>query len=1033
MNPSRLFILRPVATTLVMVALLLAGILAYRMLPVSSLPEVDYPTIQVVTDYPGASPDTMVSLVTSPLERQFGRMAGLAQMSSVSSGGASVITLRFNLDLPLETAEQEVQAAINASSSLLPNDLPAPPIYNKVNPADTPVVTLAISSPTLPLHQVRDLVDTRVAQKLSQIQGVGLVSIAGGQRPAVRIQANPQALAAYGLNLSDVRSTITGANVNQPKGNFDGAQRATTLDANDQLKSIEQYHDLIISYSNQSPLRLKDVATISEDAENVRQAAWANGKPAILLNIQRQPGANVIQVVDRIQALLPTLADALPATVDLAVLSDRTESIRSAIKDVQFELMLAISLVILVTFLFLRNWMATFIPSVVVPLSLIGTFGIMYLAGFSVNNLTLMALTIATGFVIDDAIVMIENIARYLEEGHSPFEAAMKGSKQIAFTLVSLTFSLIAVLIPLLFMGDVIGRLFREFAITLAVSILISLVVSLSLTPMMCAKFLRHTPEREQGRFYVKSGEFFDRLIAAYDRGLQHVLRHQPLTLLVALATLALTVLLYIWVPKGFFPTQDTGVIQAVTQANESVSFKAMAERQQAAVEVILRDPDVYGLSSFIGVDGTNATLNSGRIQINLKPHGERQASAQAVITRLQEQLAPLDDITLYMQPVQDLTIEDRVSRTQYHFTLQNPDQEELGVWTRRLVDALSGAPALQEVTHDLQDQGLQTYIDIDRSAASRVGVSVSDINNALYDALGQRLISTIFTQSNQYRIVLEVMPQFRQSPASLSQIYVRTRDGAQIPITHLATISERKTALAISRLGQFPASTVSFNLAPGVSLSEAVDTVHQTQAEIGMPIGIQTRFQGAAEAFNASLDSTLMLILAAVITMYIVLGILYESFIHPVTILSTLPSAGVGALLSLMLVGKELDMIGIIGIILLIGIVKKNAIMMIDFALDAERNENLPPEQAIHQAALLRFRPILMTTFAALFGALPLMLASGSGAELRQPLGLVMVGGLLVSQVLTLFTTPVIYLMFDRLKQRFQARRADPAQAGPV
>ncbi|GAA0517221.1 MdtB/MuxB family multidrug efflux RND transporter permease subunit [Pigmentiphaga sp. GD03639] len=1024
MNPSRLFILRPIATSLAMVAILLSGLIAYKMLPVSALPEVDYPTIQVVTQYPGASPDVMTSLVTAPLERQFGQMPGLNQMSSISSGGASVITLKFNLDLPLDVAEQEVQAAINAGSNLLPNDLPAPPIYNKVNPADTPVLTLAISSPTLPLYQVRDLVDTRMAQKISQVSGVGLVSIAGGQRPAVRIRANPRALASVGLNLGNIRTAITGANVNQPKGNFDGPTRATTLDANDQLKTIEQYRDLIIAYANNAPVRLSDVAEIERDAENTRQAAWAGGQPAILLNVQRQPGANVIQVVDNIRKLLPDLQAALPSTLDVAVLSDRTESIRSSVKDVQFELMLAVALVVMVTFVFLRNLTATIIPSVVVPLSLIGTFGVMYLAGFSINNLTLMALTIATGFVVDDAIVMIENIARYLEQGETPVQAALKGAAQIGFTLISLTFSLIAVLIPLLFMGDVIGRLFREFAITLAVSILISLVVSLSLTPMMCSKYLRHIPDEEQGRFYRKSGEWFDRIIAGYDRMLRWVLSHQPLTLLVALGTLLLTVLLYAVIPKGFFPQQDTGVIQAISESSPSVSFAAMARRQQAAADIILRDPDVASLSSFIGVDGTNATLNTGRLQINLKPHAERSASAAQVIARLQPQLDKLEDLRLYMQPVQDLTIEDSVSRTQYQFTLQDPDLDTLGTWTRKLVDRLRQLPQLADVTHDLQDRGLQTYVEIDRNAASRLGVTAADINNALYDALGQRLISTIFTQANQYRVVLEAAPQFRQDPSSLSQIYVATADGKQVPLTNIVQVSERTTALSISHLGQFPSATVSFNLAHGASLSGAVDAILQAEHEIGMPLGIQTSFQGAAQAFQASLNSTLLLILAAIATMYIVLGVLYESYIHPITILSTLPSAGVGALLALMIAGSDLDMIGIIGIILLIGIVKKNAIMMIDFALEAERKQGMAPRDAIHQAALLRFRPILMTTCAALFGAVPLMLSTGSGAELRQPLGIVMVGGLLFSQLLTLFTTPVIYLMFDRLGHAMNRRR---------
>ena len=1025
MNLSRTFILRPVATTLIMLAIFLSGIIAYRLLPVSALPEVDYPTIRVLTLYPGASPEVMTSAVTAPLERQLGQMPGLKQMSSTSSGGASVITLRFNLEVELDIAEQEVQAAINGATNLLPNDLPAPPVYNKVNPADTPVLTLAITSETLPLPQVHDLIDTRMAQKIAQISGVGLVTLAGGQRPAVRIRVNPEALAAYGLNLSDVRTLIGKSNVNQPKGNFDGPTRVSQLDANDQLKSADEYRELIVSYQNGATLRLKDVAQIVDGAENERLAAWANRQQAVLLNIQRQPGANVIEVVERIQQLLPQITAGLPANVDVVVLSDRTQTIRAAVHDVQFELLLAVALVVLVTFLFLRKLSATLIPSIVVPLSLIGTFGVMYLAGFSINNLTLMALTIATGFVVDDAIVMLENIARHLEEGETPLNAALKGAKQIGFTLISLTFSLIAVLIPLLFMADVVGRLFREFAITLAVAILISLVISLSLTPMMCARLLKAEKEQEQGRFYRAAGAFIDGMIERYGQGLQWVLRHQALTLLAAVATLGLTVLLYLAVPKGLFPVQDTGLIQGISEAPQTVSFRAMSERQQRLAEVILGDPAVASLSSYIGVDGDNPTLNSGRLLINLKPHGEREVTASEVIERLRPQLAALPGIQLYLQPVQDLTIEDRVSRTQFQFSLESPDTELLEAWTPKLVEALRQQPQLTDVASDLQNRGLQVFLDIDRDVAGRLGVSVADIDNALYDAFGQRQISTIFTQASQYRVVLETQAADRLGPDALRQVHVATADGSQVPLSSLARIEQRATRLLINHIGQFPAATLSFNLAPGVALGEAVEVIERVQQEIGLPGGIQSKFQGAAEAFRASLSSTLLLILAAIVTMYIVLGVLYESFIHPITILSTLPSAGVGALLALLLTGNDLGLIAIIGIILLIGIVKKNAIMMIDFALDAERNQGMAPEAAIYQAALLRFRPILMTTLAALFGAVPLMLASGSGAELRQPLGLVMVGGLLVSQVLTLFTTPVIYLYFDRLSRRFSGRSA--------
>ncbi|MCL7463148.1 MdtB/MuxB family multidrug efflux RND transporter permease subunit [Pseudomonas sp. NW5] len=1025
MNLSRPFILRPVATTLLMVAIFLAGVLAYRLLPVAALPQVDYPTIRVLTLYPGASPEVMGSAVTAPLERQFGRMPGLAQLSSTSSGGASVITLRFNLEVALEVAEQEVQAAINAASNLLPNDLPAPPVYNKVNPADTPVLTLAVTSTTLPLPEVNDLVDTRMAQKLAQISGVGLVSLAGGQRPAVRIRVNPQALAAYGLTLSDVRSLIAAANVNQPKGNFDGPTRVSQLDANDQLKSAAEYRDLLLSYREGASLRLGDVAEVVDGAENERLAAWADRNAAVLVNVQRQPGANVIEVVDRIQALLPGITASLPVGVEVTVLSDRTQTIRAAVRDVQFELLLAIALVVLVTFVFLRRLAATLIPSVVVPLSLIGTFAVMHLAGFSINNLTLMALVIATGFVVDDAIVMLENVARYLEAGETPLEAALKGARQIGFTLISLTFSLIAVLIPLLFMADVVGRLFREFAITLAVAILISLLVSLTLTPMMCARLLRHDPAAEQGRFYRAAGAWLDGLIARYDRGLGWVLRHQRFTLLVAVASLLLTVVLYQAVPKGFFPVQDVGAIQGISQAPQSISFAAMSERQQRLSEVILRDPAVASVSSYIGVDGDNATLNSGRLQINLKPHAEREVSAAEVIERLRPRLAQVPGIELFLQPVQELSIEDRVSRTQYRFSLESPDAALLETWTPRLIEALAQEPTLQDVTSDLQNRGLQAWLDIDRDLAGRLGVSIGAIDSALYDAFGQRQISTIFTQTSQYRVVLESQDARTEGLAALRGLHVAGADGTPVPLASLVRIEQRTAPLVVNRIGQFPAVTVSFNLAPGVALGEAVARIEQIKVALGLPEGIQTRFQGAAEAFRASLSSTLWLILAAVVTMYIVLGVLYESYIHPITILSTLPSAAIGALLALLLGGHDLGLIAVIGIILLIGIVKKNAIMMIDFALEAERQQGSDPQTAIRQAALLRFRPILMTTLAALFGAIPLMLASGSGAELRQPLGLVMVGGLLVSQVLTLFTTPVIYLWFDRLSRRLTGRSA--------
>ena len=1025
MNISRIFILRPVATTLLMIAIILAGFVAYNQLAVSALPTVDYPTIQVRTFFPGASPEVMASSVTAPLERQFGQMPGLTQMTSTSSSGSSIITLQFTLDLSLDVAEQQVQAAINAAFTFLPPDLPTPPVYSKVNPADAPILTLALTSDTLPLYQVEDLADTRFGQKISQLPGVGLVSISGGQRPAVRVQANPTALAAYRLTLEDLREVISAANVNQAKGSFDGPRQSYNIGANDQLFSAAEYRPLIVAYRNGAPVRLSDVAEAIDDVENVKQAAWMNNTPAVILNIQRQPGANVIAVVDRIKRLLPQLQSSLPPSIKVSVLTDRTTTIRASVRDVQFELMLAVVLVVLVMFLFLRSMAATVIPSVAVPLSLVGTFGVMYLLGFSLNNLSLMALTISTGFVVDDAIVMIENIARYVEQGDSPLEAALKGSKQIGFTILSLTVSLIAVLIPLLFMREVVGRLFREFAVTLGVTILISAVVSLTLTPMMCARILKHTPEERQGRFFRASQRVFDRIIQFYGKTLQWVLRHQKPTLIVAVATLVLTVLLYIIVPKGFFPVQDTGVILGISEAPQSISFGEMAKQQQALSRVILKDTAVESLSSFIGVDGTNSTLNSGRILINLKPLEERKVSATDIIHRLQRELAKVEGITLYMQPVQDLTVDTRVSRTQYHYALEDPDIDELNSFVPKVVEALRKQRELSDVSSDQQNKGLRVSVEMDRSTASRLGITPQFIDDTLYDAFGQRQVSTMFTQLNQYRVVLAVKPEFQQGPDSLQTIYLRGAGGGQVPLTAIAKISETTGPLLISRQGQFPAVTVSFNVAPRVSLGEALEAVERATQQISLPPSIEGSFQGTAQAFQASLTNEPLLILAALLTVYIVLGVLYESYIHPITILSTLPSAGVGAVLALLLFRTELTVIAVIGIILLIGIVKKNGIMIVDFALDAERKEGKNPVEAIYQASLLRFRPIMMTTMAALLGALPLALGTGVGSELRHPLGISIVGGLIISQMLTLYTTPVIYLAFDRLAQRFRRGRS--------
>jgi multidrug efflux pump len=1009
MSPSRPFILRPVATSLLMGGLLLVGAVAYKQLPVSALPQVDYPTIQVITYYPGASPEVMASSVTAPLERQFGQVPGLNQMTSTSSSGSSNITLQFALDLNIDVEEQQVQAAINAAGTFLPPNLPNPPIYSKTNPADAPIITLALSSDSMALNQVEDYADTRFAQKISQLPGVGLVSISGGQKPAVRIQANPMALSSYHLNLEDLRTAIAAANVNLAKGNFDGLRNSYTIGANDQLLSSKDYKPLVIAYRNGAPVTLSDVANVIDDAEN----------------IQRQPGANIIEVVDRVKRLLPTLQASLPSSIDVQILTDRTTTIRASVEDVQFELILTIGLVVMVIFLFLRTLAATVIPSVAVPLSLVGTFGMMYLLGYSLNNLTLMALTISTGFVVDDAIVMIENIARYIEEGMPPMEAALKGSEQIGFTILSLTVSLIAVLIPLLFMGDIVGRLFREFAITLAVTILISAMVSLTLTPMMCARLLKHKPESEQGEFYKISERAFQAIVRFYGRTLTQVLRAQPVTLLVAAGTLAATIYLFVIIPKGFFPVQDTGVILGVSEAPQTISFPAMADRQKALAKVILKDTAVESLSSFIGVDGTNTTLNSGRIQINLKPLEDRKISASDVIRRLQPQLAQVEGITLFMQPVQDLTVEDRVSRTQFQYSLEDADPKELAVWVPRFLEKLQQIPELRDVASDQLNGGLQAGLVIDRNTASRFGITPQLIDDTLYDAYGQRQISIMFTQLNQYRVVLELKPELQQNPGELKNIYIRSQQGGEVPLSAFTTFQAGTSPLVVNHQGQFPVVTASFNLAPGASLGDAVTGIENAKKELGMPASVQATFQGTAAAFLNSLSNEPILILAALVTVYIVLGVLYESYIHPITILSTLPSAGVGALLALMICHTDFSVIALIGIVLLIGIVEKNAIMMIDFALEMERKEGKPAREAIYQACLLRFRPILMTTLAAMGGGIPLALGTGTGSELRRPLGIAIIGGLIFSQLLTLYTTPVIYLAFDRMAKRLSRSKS--------
>jgi multidrug efflux pump len=1097
LSPSRPFILRPVATSLLMAAIMLVGIVAYTQLPVSALPEVDYPTIQVLTFYPGASPDVVATTVTAPLERQFGEMQGLSQMTSTSSGATSVVVLQFNLTLSIDVAEEEVQSAINAAQSFLPSDLPAPPIYSKTNPADAPVLTLGITSKTLPLSSVEDLVDTHLAPKISQLNGVGLVSISGGQKPAVRIQVNPSQLESYGIDMEAVRTALTAASVNQAKGNFDGPRQDYQIDANDQLVTSDDYKNVVVAYRNNAPVFLHDVAQIVNGIENTKQAAWMNLTPAVILNVQRQPGANTISVVKSIQMLMPQLQANLPSGIEITTLTDLTTDIKASVADVEFELMLTVALVVMVIFVFLRNLYATIIPSVAVPLSIVGTFGAMYALGYSLDNLSLMALTISTGFVVDDAIVMIENISRYLEEGHTPMQAALEGAEQIGFTIVSLTVSLIAVLIPLLFMGDVVGRLFREFAVTLAVTIIISAVVSLTLTPMMCSRILRHNPNEKQGRFYQASERVFESMIAFYGRTLKVVLRYQGLTLLVALGTLILTIFLYIIIPKGFFPVQDTGVIQGISQAPASISFAAMTKAQNELAKVILKDPAVQSLSSFIGADGTNTTLNSGRMSINLKPLDQRDLSASDVVRRLNNSLTQVSGIKLFMQPVQNISVDDRVSRTQYQYTLEDPDVNELNLWSNRLVEKMQQSPQLEDVATDQQTGGLTVSLAIDRVTASRLGLAPSTLDNTLYDAFGQRQINTMYTQLNQYHVILEAQPQFQQEPGKLNKLYIQSNASAgttgaaastsfsasssatagsnatttpllftpssgvltppqnalaattnptgsssantntssttssAVPLGAFTHITRGTGSLSINHQGQFPAVTISFNLAPNAALGGAIDAINKIVKDLDLPPSVQASFQGTAAAFENSQSNEALLILAALVTVYIVLGVLYESFVHPITILSTLPSAGVGALLSLILFKQDLSVVAIIGIILLIGIVKKNGIMMVDFALEGERQRGLSSTDAIYEACLLRFRPIMMTTMAALLGGIPLAVGTGIGSELRRPLGIAMVGGLILSQVLTLYTTPVIYIFFDNLSQRFSGSHGR-AGAGP-
>jgi multidrug efflux pump len=1033
MNPSRPFILRPIATSLLMAAILLIGIVAFRQLPISALPEVDYPTMQVITFYPGANPDVVASAVTAPLERQLGQVPGLNQMLSTSSEGVSVITLQFALSLNIDVAEQDVQEAINAAQSFLPPQLPMPPVYNKVNPADAPILTLALTSDSIPLSKVEDYTDTRLAEKISQLPGVGAVTISGGQKPAVRVQVNPTQLASYGLNLEDVRAMLTSASLDSAKGSFDGPHQNYQIGANDQITASEDYRKLVLAYKNGSPVMLKDVANVVDGVENAQESAWMNRVPAVIVNIQRQPGANIIQVVDRIKALLPKLRATIPPAIKIQVLTDRTTTVRASVADVEFELMLCIALVVAVIFVFLRTFAATIIPSIAVPLSLVGTFGAMYALGFSLNNLTLMALTISTGFVVDDAIVMIENITRYVEEGEAPLAAALKGAEQIGFTIMSLTVSLIAVMIPLLFMGDITGRLFREFAITLSVTILISAAVSLTLTPMLCARLLKHTPDSQQGRFYKVSERMFERTIAFYGRTLDWVLEHRNLTLIVAVATLVVTILLYVVVPKGFFPVQDTGEIQGVSEADQSVSFPEMARLQQQLAATILQDPAVESLSSFIGVDGTNTTLNSGRIQINLKPLNQRNGSASDIIRRLQSSLKQVEGISLYMQPVQDISVEDIVSRTEYQYSLQDPNADELSQYAGKFVDRLKTLPELEDVASDLQTQGRQAALSFDRQTSSRLGLTPQIIDDSLYDSFGQRQVSTVFTQLNQYHVILEVAPEFQANPDNLHDIYLQSSNGSPIPLSAITRTTEITAPILISHMGQFPATTISFNLNPNASLGAAVKAIQQVEKDLPKPPAMQGSFQGTVQAFVSSLTNEPILILSALVTVYLVLGMLYESYIHPITILSTLPSAGVGAILALLICGSQLTVVAIIGIVLLIGIVQKNAIMMIDFALAAERNENKKPLEAIHQACLLRFRPILMTTMAAMLGAVPLALGQGVGSELRRPLGITIVGGLIFSQLLTLYTTPVIYLFFDEAAIKLAAmrrRKSAPAEA---